>query len=173
MTSIAEEIRSKTREIFQTTGLSQLESKDLEIGIYNASIEYGAENNIVLSWASELFRETYLAKCRSIYANLQKDSYVKNSHLMERLRDGEFKPHMVATMTPAEVFPDQWKDIIDREIMRSKEAYEVTQVAMTDMVTCGKCKKNKVSYFELQIRSSDEPSTHFFTCLVCGNRWKH
>ncbi len=173
MATTGEEIRSKARELFEKTGLSVHESKDLEVGIFNHTIEYGSQNSIVLSWASEMFREAYLAKCRSVYVNLQKDSYVQNDRLFERLRDGEFKPHMIAAMSPSQVLPEKWKDIIDRELLRSKEAYEVTQVAMTDMVTCGKCKKNKVSYFELQIRSSDEPSTHFFTCLVCGNRWKH
>jgi transcription elongation factor S-II len=89
------------------------------------------------------------------------------------MREKEFKPHEIAAMTYEQQFPEHWKPIVDREMMRFKAAYEITKVAMTDQITCGKCKKNKITYIELQTRSADEPMTHFYTCLVCGNRWKH
>jgi DNA-directed RNA polymerase subunit M/transcription elongation factor TFIIS len=44
---------------------------------------------------------------------------------------------------------------------------------------CWKCKGFDVTYYELQIRGSDEPATQFFTCHTivkgkkCNNRWKH
>lgn len=42
---------------------------------------------------------------------------------------------------------------------------------------CTKCVKNKVycwntTYYELQTRSSDEPTTIFITCGTCGKKWK-
>lgn len=167
------ELRTKVRSLFTDIGLTDVEAKDLEIGLYNQVIEYATTNNIVRSWQYEPFREVYLAKCRSIYANMKTDSYIKNKQLIHRLKDKEFAPHEVAVMSHENLFPEIWKEITEQEILRSKEAYEVTQVAMTDQITCFKCKKNKISYIELQIRSSDEPSTHFYRCLVCGNRWKH
>jgi transcription elongation factor S-II len=55
--------------------------------------------------------------------------------------------------------------------------------ATTNEFKCGKCKQRKVSYYQMQTRSADEPmtSTHpvvrwlmiaFCLCEVCGNRWK-
>lgn len=167
------EIRQKVKELFGQIGLNEAQAKDLEHGIYNHIVEYAMTNNIVRSWQSDVFRETYLAKARSIYANLNENSYLQNKQLLTRLKENEFAPREVAAMKHENMFPEIWKEITEQEILRSKEAYEVTQVAMTDQITCFKCKKNKISYIELQIRSSDEPSTHFYRCLVCGNRWKH
>ena len=167
------EYRTFARGLFEQLGLSPLESQDLEIGIFNHTIDYATENNIVCSWSYELFRDIYIAKARSIYANLKQDSYVGNTQLIERLHDNVFKPHEIASMKPDVLYPDKWKTIIDQELMRNKIAYEITEVSMTDKVICGKCKKNKISYYEKQIRSADEPMTAFFRCISCGHRWKH
>lgn len=167
------EYRAFVRTMFEGIGLKPLEAQDLEIGIFNSSIDYASENNIVSSWGFELFRDVYISKARSLYANLKKDSYVGNTQLIERLRDNVFKPHEVAVMKPDVLFPDKWKTIIDQELMRNKIAYEITEVSMTDKIICGKCKKNKISYYEKQIRSADEPMTAFFRCISCGHRWKH
>lgn len=167
------DIRIKVRDLFRDIGLTEAESKDLEIGIYNSMIDYATNNNLVRSWLNDTFREAYIAKARSVFSNLKADSYLQNKLLFGRLKEKEFAPHDLASMKHENMFPEIWKEITEQEILRSKEAYEVTQVAMTDQITCFKCKKNKISYIELQIRSSDEPSTHFYRCLVCGNRWKH
>lgn len=42
----------------------------------------------------------------------------------------------------------------------------------TTLYTCGKCKKNDCSVYEMQTRSADEPMTQFIRCCKCGNRWK-
>ena len=170
---MANTIRENTILIFKNLDLSDIEIKDIEIGIFNASIDYANENKIPLSWNSEQFREIYLSKARGIYINLNKTSYIKNNRLIERLKDKEFPPHSLATMSRDTMHPEAWKSIIDKELMRNKSAYEISVASMTDQVTCGKCKKNKISYYELQTRSADEPMTTMYTCLTCGNRWKH
>jgi transcription elongation factor S-II len=166
------DIREQTQELFHKLNLTDSEAKDLEIGIYNASIEYAETNKIPLSWNSEFFVEIYLAKARKIYANLKKDSYIHNINLEKRLREKEFMPHDLAYMSSDRIYPEAWNDIINREMLRNKNVCEDTQVAMTDQIRCGKCKKYKVSYYELQTRSSDEPISTFFSCLLCGHRWK-
>ena len=37
---------------------------------------------------------------------------------------------------------------------------------------CGKCKCNKTTYYQAQIRRADEPMTTFITCLECNHQWK-
>jgi transcription elongation factor S-II len=167
------EYRTQTRVLLEGIGLSPLQAQDLEIGIYNAAIDYATDKNIICSWAFELFREVYIAKARSIYANLKSDSYIQNPQLMERMKENVFKPHEIAFMSPDVLYPAKWRDIIEQELMRNKLAYEITEVSMTDKVICGKCKKNKISYYEKQIRSADEPMTAFFRCISCGHKWKH
>jgi transcription elongation factor S-II len=119
-----------------------------------------------------MFRELYVTKTKSIYSNLNPKYSISNKRLLKRLKDQEFMPHEIATFRPENMYPEIWKDIIDREQIRNKSAYEPQAVAMTDRYTCGKCKKNRCSYYELQTRSADEPMTQFFSCLHCGHRWK-
>jgi len=160
-------------EKFEELGLTEMEAKDLEIGIFNACIDYAAAKGFPASWLCEPFLEVYRSKCRSIYGNLKRDSYVQNDRIMDRLKEREFLPHELAAMSYDMVFPERWKEIIDKKVLKNRAAYEQTAASMTDKYTCGKCKKKKISYYELQTRSADEPSTHFFTCLHCGHRWKH
>uniref|UniRef100_A0A6U5BQX5 DNA-directed RNA polymerase subunit n=1 Tax=Hemiselmis andersenii TaxID=464988 RepID=A0A6U5BQX5_HEMAN len=39
---------------------------------------------------------------------------------------------------------------------------------------CPKCGHSKAYYFEMQIRSADEPATRFYMCASdgCGHRWR-
>ena len=153
--------------------ISELEATDLEIGIFNCTIDYANTNKIQLSWKCSLFLDTYINISRSIYSNLKSNSYIGNQDLYKRMVDNkEFVPHMLPYMQCHNVFPERWNDIINKNNLRLKEAYEFNIVAMSDMITCMRCKSKKVSYYELQTRSGDEASTLFMECLICGKKWK-
>jgi len=167
-------VRTKLITIFQNDlDLTEIEAKDLEIGIFNASIDYANSLKIPTSWSCDLFAETYLNIAMSIYANLDKNSYVKNEKLMDRLKNREFLPHKLPYMSCEEIFPEIWKDILEKLERKIKGAYEIKQVSMTDQIKCGKCKNNKVTYYELQTRSGDEAITQYFNCICCGHKWKY
>ncbi|CAL3962244.1 unnamed protein product [Diplocarpon coronariae] len=34
------------------------------------------------------------------------------------------------------------------------------------------CDGNEAAFFQVQIRSADEPMTGFYKCMTCGNRWR-
>ena len=153
--------------------IQELEARDLEIGVFNSSIDYANNYSIQLSWNCQLFMETYINISRSIYSNISKTSYVKNENLYDRMIvKKEFLPHMLPYMQYHNIFPERWKDIIEKNQRRFKAAYEIKLVAMSDMITCMRCKSKKVSYYELQTRSGDEASTLFMNCLICGKKWK-
>ena len=152
--------------------LSEEDASELEIGLFNSTLDYANSLKIQLSWSCSLFTETYINNARSIYSNLKSDSYINNTHLCDRLKNKEFAPHQLAYMRNEEMFPERWMDIIDKQKLKLKGAYELKQVSMTDSIKCGKCKNNKVSYYELQIRSGDENMTQFFCCITCGHKWK-
>lgn len=166
-------IRDKYKELLITNiGLTEEEASDLEKGIFNSTIDYANSVKLQLSWISSIFMETYINNARSVYTNLKEDSYVNNKNLIKRLKNKDFHPHDLAYMSMQEIYPERWKEIIDKQKLKLKAAYEVKQVSMTDAIKCGKCKNNKISYYELQIRSGDENMTQFFSCLSCGNKWK-
>lgn len=166
-------VRDRFRELLKTNlELDDLEATDLEIGIFNSTLDYANSLHIQLSWNHPLFMETYINNARSIYANLKKNSYIQNKTLLDRLKNKEFTPHELAYMPKEDIFAERWKEIIDKQKLKLKAAYEVKQVSMTDAIKCGKCKNNKVSYYELQIRSGDENMTQFFCCISCGHKWR-
>lgn len=114
---------------------------------------------------------TYRTKMRSLFMNL-KDP--KNPGLRTRVVSGDISAERLRTMTPQEMAPEELKKEIEQiekqNLFKAQGAKE--QRAVTDRFTCGKCKQKKVSYYQMQTRSADEPLTTFCTCENCGNRWK-
>jgi len=152
--------------------LTKIEVDDLEIGIFNASLDYAILHKIQLSWSNLSFQNTYINIARAIYSNLLENSYLGNNNLIIRLKEKKFLPHELSFMSKEELFPEKWTSIIEKHNRKLKEAYEIKQVSMTDSIKCGKCKNNKISYQELQTRSGDESMTIFFTCITCGHKWR-
>lgn len=166
-------VRDEVRDLFIKLNMTEIEATDLEIGIFNSAIDYAHSLQIPLSWSCHLFMETYINYSRGLYGNLKKDSYIKNKDLITRLKNREFLPHELPYMNCEDVFPERWKEIIDKQKLKFKAAYEIKQVAMTDSIKCSKCKNNKISYYELQTRSGDEAMTCYFNCIICGHKWKN
>jgi len=147
-------------------------SRNIEKSIYNSVISYSKENNINRRWDNRIFYNLYFSKIRSIYINLNKNSYVKNDYLYDKIKKDEIKSEEISKLSVYDVFPDNWRKMIDEKIKRDKMKYELKPEAMTERYKCRRCGSRKCSYYELQTRSADEPMTQFFTCLDCKNRWK-
>ncbi|KAK3546319.1 hypothetical protein QTP70_025684 [Hemibagrus guttatus] len=113
----------------------------------------------------------YKNRVRSRISNL-KD--MKNPNLRRNVLCGNVTPDRIAKMTAEEMASDELKEM--RKNM-TKEAIRDHQMAktggtQTDLFTCGRCKKNRCTYTQVQTRSADEPMTTFVFCNECGNRWK-
>ncbi|KAG5366725.1 Transcription elongation factor S-II [Yarrowia sp. B02] len=113
----------------------------------------------------------YRPKMRSLYINL-KDP--KNPGLRGNVISGKISAERLCRMSPQEMASDDLKKEIEemekQNLFAARGATE--QRAVTDRFTCGKCKQKKVSYYQMQTRSADEPLTTFCTCENCGTRWK-
>lgn len=166
------EVRTEYIEKLKTLGLSDIVARDLEVGVYNWCVLYSEKHDIVKNWRNFKFITLYQNKSKSIFDNLDKNSYIKNTRLIDRLHEKEFLPHMLPFMKPENMFPEIWADIIDANMKKDMLILEAKPVAMTTEFKCGKCKKRECVYQELQVRSADEPMTVFITCLNCGNKWK-
>lgn len=153
--------------------LNSVEIQNTEIGIFNSSLEYAEKQHIPLTWQSSLFQDIYINKSRHIVSNLKSDCYVKNTYLSHKVKAKEINYKNMVYMTPENLFPSRWEDIIESKNKLFTDAYEVKEVAMSDSIKCGKCKNQKVTYYDLQTRSGDEAMTTYYTCLVCNYKWKH
>jgi DNA-directed RNA polymerase subunit M/transcription elongation factor TFIIS len=153
-------------------GIEELKAKDAEIGIYNWCIDYAEKENIIRNWKNPRFQQLYKDKAVSVIVNLDKDSYVNNVRLLDRLNEGEFLPHELAYLQRENICPERWRVLLDNKMKKDMHVIEEKPAAMTNEFRCGKCKKRECVYQELQVRSADEPMTLFITCLNCGNKWR-
>ena len=87
------EIRKKVVELYKSLIITDDEATDIEIGVYNFSIDYATEHLIPLTWSSDVFKELYVNKARGLYSNLNSNLSIKNDRLLKRLNDKEFLPH--------------------------------------------------------------------------------
>ena len=97
-----------------------------------------------------LLKKIYINKARSIYVNLKPDSYVKNKRLFERMKKLEFTPCELVNMSTQELFPENWKQLIDEKYRKNKVLYETKKEAMTDQFKCRKCKSRETCYYEMR-----------------------
>ena len=148
------------------SGLSEKGAANIEISVYNYSLEEAHRQKIVKKWENRNFCQIYLDRMRSIYINL------KNPEFMEKIMNGEFKEQQVGFMSHHEMCPERWRLLMEQKMKRDQNSQGTTLSASTDMFTCRKCQSKKCVYYELQTRSADEPSTIFVTCLNCGKNWK-
>lgn len=127
---------------------------------------------------SEVFKAEYAAvndsyrnKLRTFTMNLRNK---KNPELRDRLLTKQIAAEKFVKMTPNEMAPESLKKEIEKLHKQNLfDAQGATEKrAVTDRFTCGKCKHKKVSYYQMQTRSADEPLTTFCTCENCNNRWK-
>ena len=154
------------------TGLTEELAKDLELGIFNWSLEQADVFRVPKSWVSHKFTAIYGAKARSVIMNLDASSYVGNTDLIKRVLAGEVVPHAIPFMKPQEMFPERWREVVDLKVQKDEYAITVKPVAMTDQFRCKRCKKRECVYQELQLRSADEPATIIITCISCSHTWR-
>ena len=152
--------------------LSAIDSDALEKSIYKASLKEAEKKNIIAHWKNSLFETNYMIISRKIIGNLNDKSYVKNTRLIQRLKDGEFTYDELTLKNYYELFPESWKELSDRLIMREQRLLEGNKGMATDQFKCHGCGKRECTYYEMQTRSADEPMTIFITCLNCGKRWR-
>ena len=163
-------------------------SKNIEISIFNWTLQYMKDNIIVskiptkknktvynntLDWKNTRFVKVYLRKCRSILFNLQNP---ENPRLLERVLSSEIKSKDLAYLSAEEMFPDLWipvfKKLNEKEMRSLKNEGLLLENAVETNYQCNKCKCRKVDHYSVQTRSADEPMTIYFTCMNCSNRWK-
>jgi len=153
-------IRSTINEYIKSDKIST----NIEISIFNYSIEQASNKQTPKIWDNPYFVLIYTTKFKSVLDNL-------NEPIINKIKNGELNPNQMAYYTHQELEPIKWNKIVEDKLKRDKLKFEIVVQASTDVFTCGKCKEKKCTYYQAQIRSSDEAITTFVTCLVCDNHW--
>lgn len=164
------------RSVINNTNTVKL--SDIKLNIFSLNVEKAIFNDTIkkagYQW-NDTFKHRYTNSAIRIYVNLDPDSYVGNKKLIHRLFNNEFSvEYFVSKMSSEEMFPEAYKSYYDEQ-MKEKQVEEKFKETMNNTkgaFKCGKCKSWKTTYYQLQLRSSDEPMTTFVTCMNCDNRWK-
>ena len=158
-----------TRESSMNTETIQTTSINIERAIFNYALgRFNSPGGMAARW-DKVFKWLYINRAVTMYTNLDPKGYIKNVTLMNRLEQGEFTCQEMCFFTWKELCPGRHSHykVDPTEVMAP-----VLQVDDNGLFRCGKCKSSKTSYYELQIRSADEPMTAFITCHNCGNKWR-
>ena len=113
----------------------------------------------------------YRGQLRTLCMNLADP---KNSGLRADIVLGRLPCEQLPKMSAADLCnPEKRAEAskVMEEIMADMHA-PTAPMQETTMYRCGRCRGRRCSYFELQIRSGDEPMTQFVTCLQCNNKWR-
>lgn len=160
--------RPKICKYFETLLSDESMGRNVEISIFNYTIQEASFRQIIKKWNNPKFAEIYDGRLRTMITNLK-----RNPDLVLQIKEKLLTPKALSSMTHQEMCPEQWKERIEQKIKRDKSRLSTNIEASTDLFTCKKCKSKKCTYYELQTRSADEPATIFITCLDCGKNWKN
>jgi transcription elongation factor S-II len=154
------------------TALSSLEHTDLEMAIFQTAFDTARLRFIPRNWKSPQFTEIYSLLCRKVASNIHPSSPVTNPRILSRIKSGEIPITALPTMSAYDLFPENWKDLSDKQLIREQKLLEGNRSRATDQYKCHRCGKSETTYYEMQTRSADEPTTIFITCLNCGKQWR-
>lgn len=138
-------------------------SPKFEERVYNHSLKETDLNEIKL-FKYQLFQLRYNKNLKFIILNIK--------NLEDKINKKEITFNDIFKKTSIEIFPEKWKEVRKRKLEEEKFLYE-THLKSNCLEKCSKCKKQNVHVIGKQVRSADEPETHFYTCIECGNKWAY
>ena len=133
---------------------------NLEKGIFNACVKNILSQNNgsrPMYWNASFRNNFYIPTFLHIYSNLNPSNIVGNKNLLPKFLSKEFTiDYLCQEMSAEEMFPERYIEYyqeLDEElekIKRQKQQLENT----VGILTCGKCKSNKTTYYQMQTRSA-------------------
>lgn len=135
--------------------------------------EYFGDKAMVLEMEDSIQRHNidkrdYKSHCFMILSNIRNEKTRFRINLMRRSMSLD-----IGCMTHKDIWPELWAM---PTMQPGHKAQVIYQEEVTDespsLIQCHSCKQYKVTYYEMQTRSADEPMTCFCTCLNCGKKWK-
>lgn len=146
----------------QFSELSEIQVKDLEIGIYNYVIDYITKKGQYPSW-NDLFIGLYKHKLMSVVNNMKK--YDK---LIEYIKDGVYKPHDIPFLEYKQIAPELWEYLDEKKKKEEENLSDRKMVPNSSLYTCKKCHKKDFYVVQIQQSSGDEGYHNHCWCCTPG-----
>lgn len=145
---------------------TRLVARDMEIGVYNATVADAARRNELVYATSRVFWELYSNRNRTVWRNLQNSAALRTA-----LLSGAALPSSIEGMHVIEFNTARWHREVQLKDKRLQEAVASRMVANTSEYTCQRCKSTMCYYSSIQLRGADEAETIFIDCINCGFHW--
>lgn len=157
------DMRTKVNEYLKKKIKNKKLSVKFEEIVYNQSLKETPLNEIKL-FKYQLFKNRYNNNLKCIVSNI--------TEFENKIKKKEISFNDIFNKSPVEIFPEKWNEVNKRKIEEEKFIYE-THLKPNCLEKCSKCKEQNVHVKSKQVRSADEPETHYYLCITCGNRWVH
>jgi DNA-directed RNA polymerase subunit M/transcription elongation factor TFIIS len=161
--NFVKEFKSKKKEKIK---IKNEDIYNLLDGIINFAVSKALSEKIYTDWKYDLFITLLNGVYRHVMQNLNDES----SRVYMGIVSGEICWEEIGILSPFDKNPLVWKEIKITLAERDKAAGE--RFVIVSDKKCGKCKRNEIFSLSRQTRSADEPETHFYVCMFCGNTWR-
>ena len=142
---------------------------NIERSIFNWTIQKLKMVNKILN---NHFHNIYIGKAVNIYRNLDQNGPLKNTYLYPKVISNEINPANLVHFGPDRMFPEKHNKILEKYKTEIVITGQTETLDYEGIIKCFKCGSFRVSYYELQQRASDEPTSKICHCTVCSNNFK-
>lgn len=140
----------------------------IEKSCYNTTIDKSNELLIYINWDNSKFTYLYQLFCNKITKNLDSESEVNNSYLINAIINDEIDLKNIANLPSDKLCPEK-SDIIKQNLTMRKS--QKLNYKTSSLYTCRNCGKKSVTIREYISRSLDEATSLSLTCVFCGYGW--
>lgn len=158
---LTKEIRKQSADRLKQYVKYDYISMTIESGLF----EFALIQIIVNNSSHHFVHNIYQDKLQDICDNLDvTNTHIENTTLLPIVMEGSINPYFIAFLTPYQLHPKRWTDIMTKQLDRESIA---NALQTTDIYTCSKCKESKFKITELQLRCADEPMSKMCVCTIC------
>lgn len=142
--------------------------KETEHGCYQEACARIVELNLDVSWDNPALNNAYNYICGNLLQNLDPDSMVGSSYLINKVLDKKCELERLGQMTSEELCPEKSIDIRTKIAERSDIKHSTKS---STMYRCSKCKRNETTLERRHTRGLDEATNYRATCVFCKHSW--
>jgi len=139
----------------------------VEKSCFDKAVAKAGEDAIYVDWTNERFKYLYSLICSRVSKNLDSNSEVKDTYLIDNIISGTINIDNLGGMSSDDI---SMKNNELKEQLNSRRNQKIKQKT-TNMYTCRNCKGRECTIRMQQMRSLDEGTTLILNCINCGFRF--
>ena len=142
--------------------------EELELGCMSRALTQSKKFNIRSIWSNDAFVDLYNEICYKLAVNLDVDSPVKSTYLINLILNNDIKAIDAANLTSREMCPKLLEKLENKIKLRTNLE---RKIKYSELYRCKKCKRNQCTTERLYNRGLDEGVSLMISCGYCGNSW--